>query len=83
MLGVTTVDGTPIIGGDMPSFATLPNRQLASALNFIVSLDATTKLRWTSPVFTAADIARSRAGKPLTPLQVHRLRVATLDSKHC
>lgn len=66
----------------MPSFATLPNRKLADSRNYVVNLDATGKLRWRAPVFTAADIAHARAGKPLTPLQVHRLRAATLNSKH-
>ncbi|MGH8291428.1 MAG: c-type cytochrome [Steroidobacteraceae bacterium] len=81
MIGAITVDGTPIIGGDMPSFATLSNRKLAGALNYIVSLDVAGKLRWKGPVFTSADIAKARADKPLTPMQVHRLRTATLGKK--
>jgi mono/diheme cytochrome c family protein len=81
MVGAITVDGTPIIGGDMPSFATLSNRKLAHALNYIVSLDAAGKLHWKDPVFTPADIAHARAGKPLMPIEVHRLRAATLGKK--
>jgi len=82
MMGTITVDGTPIIGGVMPSFASLSNQTLAGALNYVISLDATGKLHWKGPVFTAADIAHARASKPLTPMQVHRLRAATLGKKH-
>lgn len=81
MMGDITVDGTPIVGGFMPSFASLSNQDLADALNYVVSLDASGKLHWKGAVFKAADIARARAGKPLSPMQVHRLRTATLGKK--
>ena len=78
MMGTITVDATPIVGGVMPSFAALSNQELAAALNYVASLDAAGKLHWKGPVFKPADIARVRAGKPLSPMQVHRLRTATL-----
>ena len=78
MMGTITVDGTAIVGGVMPSFASLSNKDLAAALNYVASLDASGKLHWKGPVFKPADIARVRAGKPLSPMQVHRLRTATL-----
>ena len=78
MMGTITVDGTAIVGGVMPSFASLSNKDLAAALNYLASLDASGKLHWKGPVFKPADIARVRAGKPLSPMQVHRLRTATL-----
>lgn len=81
MMGTITVDGTPIVGGVMPSFNSLSDDTLAGALNYIVSLDATGKAHSSTPVFTAADIARARGGKPLTPMQVHQLRATTLGDK--
>ena len=78
MMGTISVDGTAIVGGVMPSFASLSNKDLAAALNYVASLDASGKLHWQGAVFKPADIARVRAGKPLSPLQVHRLRAATL-----
>lgn len=81
MIGDITVDGTPIVGGDMPSFAALSNRKLARALNYVVSLDAAGKLHWKGPVFTPADLAHARNGQPLTPMQVHLLRARTIGKK--
>ena len=81
MMGDITVDGTPIVGGVMPSFASLSNDDLADALNYVVSLDASGKLQWKGATFKPADIARARTGKPLSPMQVHELRLATLGKK--
>ncbi len=81
MMGDITVDGTPIVGGVMPSFATLSDKDLAAALNYVASLGATGKLHWKGAVFKPADIARARAGKPLSPMQVHTLREATPGTK--
>ena len=78
MMGTIRVDGTPIVGGVMPSFSSLSNKQLAAALNYVASLDATGKLKWRGPVFKPADFARVRAGKPCSPRQVHRLRTRVL-----
>jgi cytochrome c5 len=78
MMGGITIDGTPIVGGVMPSFASLSDQDLAAALDYIVSLDKSGKLHWKGAVFEPADIARARAGKPLSPLQVHRLRTSIL-----
>jgi cytochrome c5 len=76
MMGDITVDGTPIVGGVMPSFATLSDKDLSAALNYVVSLDAKGTLHWKGAVFKPTDIARARAGKPLSPMQVHELRAA-------
>ena len=76
MIGSITVDDTPIVGGVMPSFASLSDQDLADALNYVVSLDGTGKLHWNGVVFKAADIARVRADKPLSPTEVHQLRAA-------
>lgn len=81
MIGGITVDGTPIVGGVMPSFASLSNEDLAAALDYIVSLDASGKSRGESAVFKPADIASARAGKPLSPAQVHELRAAAVGGK--
>ena len=82
MIGSITVDGTPIVGGVMPPFASLSDRDLAEALDYIVSLDDSGKPHWHGPVFKAAEIARVRAEKALSPTQVHQLRAATLSDKH-
>ena len=76
MIGEVTVDGTPIVGGVMPPFASLSDQDLADALNYIVSLDDSGKLQWKRAVFKPADLAKARADKPLSPAQVHRLRAA-------
>lgn len=76
MIGEVTVDGTPIVGGVMPSFGSLSDQDLADALNYIVSLDASGKLQWQGPVFKPADVAKARADKTLSPAQVHQLRAA-------
>ena len=81
MMGDITVDGTPIVGGVMPSFAALPDKDLAAALDYVVSLDATGKLHWKGAVFKPEAIAHVRAGKPLAPMQVHALREATPGTK--
>jgi cytochrome c5 len=81
MIGGITVDGTPIVGGVMPSFSSLSDQDLAAALNYIVSLDDAGKLHWKGAVFAATDIARARAGQPLSPAQVHQLRAATLGDR--
>lgn len=78
MIGGITVDGSEIVGGVMPSFASLSDQDLADALNYVVSLDDSGKLQWKGAMFTAADIAKARAGKSLSPGQVHQLRSATV-----
>ncbi|HEY7890335.1 MAG TPA: cytochrome c [Steroidobacteraceae bacterium] len=74
MIGGITVDGAPIVGGVMPSFASLSDQDLAEALDYIVSLDDSGKLHWKGTAFEASDIAKARAIKPLSPAQVHQLR---------
>jgi cytochrome c5 len=81
MIGGITVDGAPIVGGVMPSFGSLSDGDLAAALNYVVSLDASGKLHWQGPVFAPADFAQVRSGKPLSPMQVHRLRAAAIGGK--
>jgi cytochrome c5 len=78
MMGTITVDGTPIVGGVMPSFASLSNQDLADALNYIINLDASGKLHWKGPLIEPAQIARVRAGKTWSPMQVHQLRAGAL-----
>ncbi|MDE2049380.1 MAG: cytochrome c [Gammaproteobacteria bacterium] len=80
MIGGITVDGTSIVGGVMPSFASLSDQDLADALNYIVSLDNSGKLRWKGGVFKPADIAGARGGKPLSPSQVHQLRTPAVGT---
>lgn len=82
MIGGITVDGSPIVGGVMPSFASLSDQDLADALNYIVSLDGSGKLQWNGATFTAADIERARTDRPLSPAQVHQLRTAVVDDAH-
>ena len=81
MIGGITVDDTPIVGGVMPSFASLSDQDLADALDYIVSLDDSGKFHWHGAVFKPADIARARAGKQLSPTEVHGLRAAAIGSK--
>ena len=76
MIGEVTVDGTPIVGGVMPSFGSLSDQDLADALDYIVSLDDSGKLQWKGALFKPADLAKARADKPLSPAQVHQLRAA-------
>lgn len=78
MTGSITVDGTPIVGGFMPPFASLSNQDLADALSYIISLDASGKLHWQGAVIAPAEIARVRAGEALSPMQVHELRAGAL-----
>jgi mono/diheme cytochrome c family protein len=81
MMGTITVDGSPIIGGVMPSFASLSDQDLADALNYIISLDASGKLHWRGTVIRPAQIASVRAGKAWSPMQVHQLRATVLGKK--
>ena len=81
MMGTITVDHTQIVGGVMPSFSALSNEDLAAALNYVASLDAAGKLHWEGPVVTAAQIAKVRAGKVWSPMQVHQLRETVLGKK--
>jgi cytochrome c5 len=81
MIGGVTVDGTPIVGGVMPSFASLSDQDLAAALDYIASLDDAGKLHWKGPVFKPADLATARADK-LSPARVHQLRAAATDGAH-
>lgn len=82
MIGSITVDGTPIAGGVMPSFASLSDQDLTDALNYIVALDDSGKSHGQAAVFKPADIAVARAGKQLSPTEVHGLRAAAIGSKH-
>lgn len=82
MIGGITVDGTEIVGGVMPSFATLSDKDLAEALDYIAGLDDSGKLSWNGNAFTPADIAKARADKPLSPAQVHQLRANVLSDAH-
>ena len=82
MIGSITIDGTPIVGGVMPSFASLSDQDLADALDYIISLDDSGKLQWKGAALTAADIAKARADKPLSPAQVHQLRAAAVGGTH-
>lgn len=78
MMGTITVDGSPIMGGVMPSFASLSDQDLADALNYIISLDASGKLHWRGTVIQPAQIGSVRAGKTWSPMQVHQLRATAL-----
>lgn len=78
MIGRITVDGSEIDGGMMPPFASLSDQDLADALDYIVSLDDSGKLHWQGPMFKAADIAKARADKALSPTEVHQLRAAAV-----
>jgi cytochrome c5 len=78
MMGTITVDGTPIVGGVMPSFSSLSDRDLADALDYIISLDASGKQHWQGAAIQPAEIAAIRAGKAFSPMQVHELRAAAL-----
>ncbi|MGB6487235.1 MAG: cytochrome c [Steroidobacteraceae bacterium] len=82
MIGEVTVDGTPIVGGVMPSFASLSDQDLAAALDYIVSLDDSGKLQWKGAAFKPADLAKARADKSLSPAQVHQLRAAATAAAH-
>ncbi|HEV2271140.1 MAG TPA: cytochrome c [Steroidobacteraceae bacterium] len=79
MIGSITVDDAPIVGGMMPSFASLPDKDLADVLDYITSLDDSGKLQWKGAAFTPADIAKARADKPLSPAQVHQLRATVVS----
>lgn len=81
MIGGITVDDTPIAGGVMPSFTSLSDQDLADALDYIVSLDDSGKPHSQGAVFKPADIAAARAGKQLSPAEVHGLRAAAIGSK--
>ncbi|MGH8201398.1 MAG: c-type cytochrome [Steroidobacteraceae bacterium] len=78
MIGSITVDGSEIDGAMMPSFASLSDQDLADALDYIVSLDDAGKLHWQGAMFKAADIAKARADKALSPTEVHQLRAAAV-----
>jgi len=80
MAGKITVDGSSIVGV-MPSFAALSNSDLAAALDYIVSLDRSGDVHWKGKVFSPTDIARARAGRQLSPAQVHALRAVTLAKR--
>jgi mono/diheme cytochrome c family protein len=74
LMGNISVDHTPIVGGVMPSFSSLTDEDLAQVLDYIVSLDGSGRLHWQGTVFKPADIAKARAGKALSPTQVHQAR---------
>lgn len=78
MIGGITVDGTPIVGAVMPSFSSLSNEDVAAALDYIISLNDAGKSQWKGEVIKPADIAAARAGKTLSPAEVHQLRATAL-----
>lgn len=80
MIGSITVDDASVIGGVMPSFASLSDQDLADALNYIVGLDDSGKSREQGAVFKPADIAKARANRQLSPTEVHGLRAAAIGS---
>jgi mono/diheme cytochrome c family protein len=55
MVGTVSVDGQPIIG-QMPSFASLPDEQVAAVLSYLQSLGGAPK-----EAFTAAEVTAGRA----------------------
>lgn len=77
MAGRIEVDGAPIVGV-MPSFASLPDKDLASVLNYLVSLggSAAKKIK---PI-TLAEIAAARKTPSLSPAQVLGRRAALASS---
>lgn len=82
MIGGITVDDAAIVGGVMPSFASLSDQDLADALDYVASLDDSGKLQWKGALFKPADIAKARADKTLSPAQVHELRAAAVGGAH-
>jgi mono/diheme cytochrome c family protein len=82
MIGGITVDSSPIVGGVMPSFASLSDQDLSDVLNYITALEDSGRLQWKGTRFKPADIAKARAGKALSPAQVHQLRAAALGGEH-
>jgi len=81
MMGTITVDGQPIVGGVMPPFASLSDDDLAAALNYVISLDDSGKVHGKGAAITPAEIARVRAGKPSSPIEVHQLRAKAVGKK--
>ena len=79
MAGKVEVDGVPIIGV-MPGFATLPDEELASVLNYIIALEGQTKSKRKGkpPSIGAADVKDVRAAAQLSPGQVRANRESAL-----
>jgi cytochrome c5 len=79
MAGKVEVDGVPIIGV-MPSFATLTDEDLASALNYIIALEGPTKSKRKGklPTIGAGDVKDVRGAAQLSPGQVRANREAAL-----
>jgi mono/diheme cytochrome c family protein len=75
MAGKIEVDGATIIGV-MPPFAVLSDNDIASVLNYLISLQPAKGKR---AQITPADVATLRAGPQLSPSQVHANR-RTLSS---
>jgi mono/diheme cytochrome c family protein len=71
MAGKIDVDGAPVIGV-MPSFSVLKDEDLATVLNYVMSLEAPEKSKAKGrPVnIEAADVAKVRAGVALNATQV-------------
>lgn len=72
MVGPITVQGTRYTGS-MPSFAQLPDADLAAVLNHVVGSFNAGTLPDTHQPYTAADLAEARA-EQLAPHQVRKLR---------
>lgn len=81
MMGTITVDGQSIVGGVMPPFASLSDDDLAAALDYIISLDDSGKVSGKGAAITTAEIARVRAGKTFSPIEVHQLRAKVVGRK--
>lgn len=77
MAGRIEVDGAPIVGV-MPPFASLSDQDLASVLNYLVSLGGSPAKK-TKPI-SAAEVATARKGPPLSPAQVLERRAALVSS---
>jgi mono/diheme cytochrome c family protein len=75
MAGKVEVDGASIIGV-MPTFAVLPDDDLASVLNYITHLDGSLKSNEHDkrPQISATDVQSIRAGPQLSPTQVRAKR---------
>lgn len=75
--GKIEVDRHPLIGV-MPSFAALTDADIATTLNYLISLQVSAKTNTKIPTVTAAEVAKVRGGPQLTATQVLANRAAAL-----
>jgi mono/diheme cytochrome c family protein len=86
MAGTVEVDGASFLGV-MPPFAALSDEDLASALSYVLSLDAPAQSPSAArgqrppPVIEATDVKGVRGGQQLSPTQVRAKREAVLAAK--